>query len=348
MCSIRIENPESTEGEWTNPHFRVNWLATMLPKNSADYRTILWALAMPVVMLVQFRNPSLIKYMWPLGCYMALAAGVIAHNHLHTPTFKSKRMNQFFGTWLSVFYGYPTFAWMPTHNLNHQKYLNKAGDATITWRYGNKNTVWIAATYFFVSSYYQAGPIKEYIRKAKENNPKLYRHIMTQYAVWGGTYACLIALAIAWHGPLLGIYTVGLATGVPVFFALWTIMLFNYMQHVHTDPWSEHNHSRSWTGAIVNFLLFNNGLHAVHHEHPNAHWSELPKFHAEIADKIDPRLIEPSVFRWFFVRYFLAKFIPSLQTQQVGRAPFDPPDGELVVETASVDALEAGTNVARV
>ena len=30
------------------------------------------------------------------------------------------------------------------------------------------------------------------------------------------------------------------------------------------------------------------------------------------------------------------------------RAPFDPPDGELVVETASVDALDAGSNVARV
>ena len=47
---------------------------------------------------------------------------------------------------------------------------------------------------------------------------------------------------------------------VPALFALWTIMFFNYIQHVHTDPWSEHNHSRSLVSPLLNFLLFNNGL----------------------------------------------------------------------------------------
>ena len=39
------------------------------------------------------------------------------------------------------------------------------------------------------------------------------------------------------------------AFGLPAFFALWTMMFFNYVQHVHTDPWSAHNHSRSFTGC---------------------------------------------------------------------------------------------------
>ncbi len=52
-------------------------------------------------------------------------------------------------------------------------------------------------------------------------------------------------------------------------------MLFNYDQHVHTDPWSKHNHSRSWDGKLLNFLLFNNGYHLAHHENPATHWSKL-------------------------------------------------------------------------
>ena len=80
--------------------------------------------------------------------------------------------------WLSVFYGFPTFAWIPTHNLNHHKYVNKAGDATITWRYSKKNTWLVASTYYFVSVYWQAQPVDEYIRKAKATNPRLYRQII--------------------------------------------------------------------------------------------------------------------------------------------------------------------------
>ena len=54
--------------------------------------------------------------------------------------------NQIFGNWISIFYGYPTFAWIPTHNLNHHKYVNRAGDATITWRYTNRHNLLVALT----------------------------------------------------------------------------------------------------------------------------------------------------------------------------------------------------------
>ena len=63
----------------------------------------------------------------------------------------NRRMNAFYAAWVSVFYGYPTFAWVPTHNLNHHKHVNRAGDATITWRHTNRNTWWIAVSYFFAS-----------------------------------------------------------------------------------------------------------------------------------------------------------------------------------------------------
>ena len=304
---------------------------------------------MPVVALLPYLRPELAVWLCPLSCYLALSAGVIAHNHNHTPTFRDRRHNGVFGNWLSIFYGYPTFAWVPTHNLNHHKFVNKAGDATITWRHTNKHNALVAATYFFVSSWYQSEPIKDYIQKAKEKNPELYRTIVGQYVFFGTTHVALFALAIALHGWRVGFLVWSLMFLIPAFFALWTIMLFNYIQHVHTDPWSDHNHSRSFVGAVLNFLLFNNGLHSAHHEMAGAHWSTLPDLHRKLAPLIDPRLNEPSFWLFCLKNYLLAPVFPSLGTKQLGRAPFDDPARDLAAApvTAGVDAFEAGVNAAR-
>lgn len=316
---------------------------------AADLRTLLWVLAMPIVVVAQYLRPELCVYLSPLSCYLALTAGVIAHNHNHCPTFKGRRANNVFGHVLSMFYGYPTFAWIPTHNLNHHKFVNRAGDATITWRYTDRHNALVAWTYFFVSSYWQSEPIKDFIRKARRSNRKLYRHILLGYALWIGTALGTLAIGIAMHGLATGFKVWFLATFLPSFFALWTIMLFNYTQHVHTDPWSAHNHSRSFTSWSLNFFLFNNGLHAAHHENPGTHWSLLPEAHARIAPEIDPALKERSMW-WFFVKnHLLSPFFPSLGSKQVGRAPFDPPDG-VPVDTRTADVVlgEAGTNAAMV
>jgi beta-carotene hydroxylase len=321
----------------------------MRPRHAADYRTMLWALAMPMVALLHYADPRRTPWLFPLSCYLALSAGVIAHNHNHCPTFKSRKMNAFFGNWLSIFYGYPTFAWVPTHNLNHHKFVNKAGDATITWRHTNRHNWLVASTYFFVSAYWQSDPIKAYIRKARRDNPALFRQIVSQYFIWAGTHLLAIALACARFGFTKGIVVWLFALGIPAFFALWTIMFFNYIQHVHTDPWSAHNHSRSFTGRVTNFVLFNNGYHDAHHEKAGAHWSRLPALFAEIEPQIHPDL-RPRSFWWFCIRsYVLSLVMPSFGTKQVGRAPFDSPLGDVAsLKSADVDAVESGVNTVMV
>jgi fatty acid desaturase len=322
----------------------------MLPRYSADYRTLLWALLMPVVLVAQFANPNLLPYLSPLSFYFAMAAGTMAHNHNHCPVFTSKRMNAFYAMWISIFYGYPAFAWVPTHNLNHHKHVNREGDATITWRHTNRNTWYVAITYFFVSAYYQAGPIKEYIAKAKRANPRLYRQIITQYTVWATVLVGTLVVAIGLHGTWPGIKLWLFSFGLPSLFGTWSMMWFNYMQHVHCDPWSKYNHSRNITGRIFNFLVFNNGLHTVHHANAGAHWSTAYAEHAKIADKIHPDLNQRSFWWWIIRGYVIPAFIPSLETKQIGRAPFDVPEGvrgrgaNRRPQTDSVDALEAGHN----
>ncbi len=317
----------------------------MRPKRSADYRVLLWVLVMPLVMGAQYVNPALIPYLAWVGAYLALSAGVMAHNHNHCPTFDSRRANSVFGHILSLFYGYPTFAWIPTHNLNHHKFVNRAGDATITWRHTNKHNLLVAFSYFFVSSYWQSDPIKAFIRKARTGNRRLYAQIMFQYALWSGVGVALLGVAMLMHGWKEGLRVWALASVLPAVFALWAIMLFNYIQHVHTDPWSPHNHSRNFSGRLTNFFLFNNGLHGVHHENPGTHWSQLPALHAAFEPHVDPRLVHRS-FWWFCLsNYFLAPLFPSLGTKQVGRAPFDPPTGgALDLTSADVPIAEPGAN----
>jgi hypothetical protein len=250
-------------------------------------------------------------------------------------------MNDLFAKWISFFYGYPTFAWVPTHNLNHHKFVNKPGDATITWRYTNKNNWLVASTYFFVSSYWQSEPIKAYIRKARAQNPKLYKQILSQYFTWGGLHLCAFGIALALHGFRTGLVVWFFGVGLPAYFGVWSAIFFNYLQHVHTDPWSSHNHSRNFTGRIYNFVLFNVGFHGAHHENAGAHWSTLPALHAKIAPEIHPDLkIENSAW-WLFKTYALALLWPRYGTHQIGRAPYDT-GHSIDLVSGDVDAVEAG------
>jgi beta-carotene hydroxylase len=123
------------------------------------------------------------------------------------------------------------------------------------------------------------------------------------------------------------------------------MIFINYVQHVHTDPWSAHNHSRNFVGKLGNWLVFNNGYHAAHHESAGLHWSKLPAAHAKIAHLIDPSLNEQSIL-WYILRaYVLGMFSERFRTKQVGRAPHDPPGGAaLDLRTASVAAVEVGVN----
>jgi fatty acid desaturase len=315
-------------------------------RNRSDWRTVLWAFVFfPAVGFAPYVEPRLVPWILPVSLYFGFCAGVFSHNHNHCPTFKGKGYNAFYSAWLSIFYFFPTYVWIPSHNLNHHRYVNKAGDATITWRYAKKNTWLIASTYYFVSVRWQKPVLDEYVAKARASNPALFRQIITQWVTVLGAHASLLAFGIATRGLKMGslVYCFGFL--VPSLFANWSMIFINYIQHVHTDPWSEHNHSRNFTSKLGNFLVFNNGYHAAHHEHAALHWSKLADAHAKIAHLIDPELNQKSIFGYCFKAYLFGIFDERFRTKQIGRAPYDPPDGsEVKLETAAVTAVEAGVN----
>ena len=82
---------------------------------------------------------------------------------------------------------------------------------------------------------------------------------------------------------------------------------FNYFQHRDCDPYSKYNHSRNFTGDLLNFLTFNNGYHTAHHLFPAAHWTEYREMHNKIKHHIDQDLIDTNLLVYFFNLLFTRK-----------------------------------------
>lgn len=248
------------------------------------------------------RNLQPVLYLWSL--FMAVTVAIVAHNHNHVPLWKSRLLNILTDYWLTLFYGFPAFAWIPTHNKNHHFLNNKVGDYTLTYRFSDKNNLLTLLSYPSISSYFQQKPIKDYIKTLwRSNRPKFYL-AASQYLLLGLYYT--VAFLWNWKKALLFIV-------IPHQVSLFSVLIFNYVQHVHADEESEYNHTRNFVG-FINVLLFNNGYHTIHHQNPGIHWSETPAAQKKIAHLIDPSLNERS-FWWYIVRvYLLAPFNSRLGT----------------------------------
>jgi len=262
---------------------------------ATDIRTLIYMAITTALLVVQWSRDSFSPVLFTACLFMAVSVSVIAHNHNHLTIWKSKSLNALTDYWLTLFYGFPAFVWIPTHNQNHHKFNNREGDYTITYRYTEGTNLFSLLTYPTVSGFHQQKLIRDYLEKQYRTNQRRFWFCISQYVLLVGFL--VTAFVVDWKKALLYIF-------IPQQVSLYVVLIFNYVQHVHTDEESPVNHSRNIVGPVMNWLLFNNGLHTVHHDHPGLHWSKARAAHAKIADKIDPRLNEPS-FWWFMIRVYV-------------------------------------------
>jgi fatty acid desaturase len=274
-------------------------------RHAADRRTLAYMAVTTALFFAQWQRDSVSWALYAPYLFLSVAVAIIAHNHNHLPVFRNAAANQFVDYWLTVFYGFPAFGWIPTHNKNHHVLNNRAGDYTITYRYTEANHLGMLLAYPSVSSYFQQKPIRDYLAQMKATDRAKYWACVFQYvflAAWIG-----VALVVDWRKAL--IYVIA-----PQQFALFAVLVFNFVQHVHTDEESPVNHSRNFVSPLLNALLFNNGYHTVHHDKAGTHWSRAREAHEAIAHRIDPSLNEPS-FWWYIARvYLLGAFVPRFRT----------------------------------
>lgn len=274
---------------------------------NADIKSVIYIIITTSLFIAQWIWLGLNPFFYTWFLFMSVAVAVMTHNHNHLPMWRSKTLNILTDWWLTVFYGFPIFAWIPTHNKNHHRLNNREGDHSITYRVSEKNNFLTLISYPSVSGYHQQKAIFAYLKDAKANNKEKYWLCIAQYAILG--LWTIGALLIDWQKALLFVI-------IPQQVSLFSVLIFNYVQHVHANEESEWNHSRNFTG-FLNFLLFNNGLHTIHHHKAGLHWSKVPEAHKAIEHNIHPVLLERS-FWWYIAKsYFLGLFIPKYRTNSM-------------------------------
>jgi beta-carotene hydroxylase len=273
----------------------------------ADIKTLIYMFITTSLFILQWTVIGFNPIVFFIYCFFSIAVAVITHNHNHVRIWKSDFLNTLQDWWLTVFYGFPVFAWIPTHNKNHHKLNNRMGDYTITYRFSEKNNFLTLLTYPTISGFYQQKAIRDYLKDTYKNKRSRFYLAIAQYAilvVWIGAF-----LLLDWKKALL--YVV-----IPQQVSLFSVLIFNYVQHVHANEESEWNHSRNFTG-LLNFMLFNNGLHTVHHETAGLHWSQVPAEHKKVEHLIDDSLKERSFWGYIFRNYVMGFFNSKYKTDSM-------------------------------
>ncbi len=279
-------------------------------KNQKDRRTLLWSLVFfPLLPVIGITHPQWVLLLSPLALYLGFCAGVLSHYHNHRGVFRQPLLNQVYSTWLSIFYGFPIFSWIPTHNQNHHKFINGPGDTTSTLRRGEKDNLYEALTYPTRSSIWQGPALVFYWKKLNKKGFWGLRWAIAQALALVTFHIIALTWSLVQNGLKEGLLAYSLLVLLPALWAPWSMMFINYVQHVGCDYTCPNNHSRNFVGSWENWFVFDAGLHTVHHENPGVHWSHYQELHDKRQERIHPRLCQRNVFSFLWLHYLLGKRI---------------------------------------
>jgi fatty acid desaturase len=230
--------------------------------------------------------PARIGLIW-LTSFFSFASAVITHNTIHAPVFHSRTLNRLFQIVLTCAYGHPVSTFVPGHNLGHHLATETARDAMRTskarFRCNLLNQLFFST---LVSRAIITGEIA-YARAMYRRKPAWFRQLMIETAVFILFLAG--ALLLDWQRALFYVF-------IPHAYAAWGIVGINFVQHDGCEK-DGINIARNFDGRAINWILFNNGFHTIHHIEPSLHWSLLREAHeARVAPAIHPALVQASLF----------------------------------------------------
>lgn len=277
----------------------------------ADLRTLLnVALYFAVATIPWFRWPVMgtaeIIFWVAINCLLSFICAVIVHNTIHAPIFKSRWMNKVFQVVLSFTYGHSTSAYVPGHNFSHHKYTQTPRDAIRTSKARFRINLFNQLFFFFIMSGDILKGELRFAAKMRTERPDWFRQYLLEMILVMGVKIALTILN--WKCAVLFVL-------IPHQYAAWGIVGTNFFQHDGCDDKHPYNHSRNFSGPVLNWLLFNNGYHGAHHIKPNLHWSLLPAYHNQ---KVRPYL-HPSLDRVSLLSYLIeAHIYPGKRLDYLG------------------------------
>jgi fatty acid desaturase len=201
-----------------------------------------------------------------------LALAAVVHNHSHVPTFRSTAVNRLFELVLFLQTGMFASKFRLHHELGHHIHYTDSQRDPSRWVYRDGREmgrlVYIMH-YFFTYNYH--------VYKIGRSYPRLLATSIWHTALCWLAFAGLVVLA-----PMQSL----IMFGVPIVLIWLGFISLTYDDHISlhsTDPYSA---SHTKTNGLLNWMFFNNGYHLAHHVKAGVHWSELPRYHAKIAEGI--------------------------------------------------------------
>lgn len=266
-------------------------------KHKEDIRMVVFELALCATYTIFWKTIGFTArdvVMFCIVTFQCFQAAVAVHNCAHAHPFKEPAHNHIFFLILTLLSGAPVSLYVPGHNQAHHKHLETEKDATRTtiMNYDNEFLNFV----LYVPSVAPRVIVNEqrYMLRQYKKGTSIFRQYIQEVLLYYGFLALLVSLN--WRKALL-VYV------LPTLGGKVCILSLNLLQHYKCDPTSKFNHSRNFTGTILNFLFMNNGYHTVHHNAPGLHWSKLPAKHLEIEKDIHPDLIQENLFQYAYTAH---------------------------------------------
>ncbi|HRK07067.1 MAG TPA: fatty acid desaturase [Pseudobdellovibrionaceae bacterium] len=238
---------------------------------------------------------------WSLGWSIALLGlqvigsyigNGINHNHSHRPTLATRAQNRVFNGALSLVVGYPVSVLKIIHGLNHHGEFGTNRDWSGTHQLDQKS---FGGLLRYTLRAFRSMNQPEAKARELSLRPALQSEIRRESRV------LLLIVAILLLASPLTFLTITLPAWVISNFAA---VMINAIQHGGCDLQSSTNHSVNFTGRFYNFWLCNNGYHTWHHDHTDAHWSDLPARHREHLDAHMPTELNQANFLSYLFREY--------------------------------------------
>jgi fatty acid desaturase len=232
-----------------------------------------WYLAVPLIVTLTLLNFS-------------LTIGVL-HMHTHRPLFVSRRLNRVIDALCCMPAALTAAEMREVHVLNHHRYNDGPGDVTST-------------------AGYERGlrAVRYWIRYGTIVKNHTIRTIFAADASPGRRkrrYEFVLDLALfvamVWVMQLVGGYTRwALFYWIPFIVTQVNSGYFAWLTHAPARSFDDDpSKSINTVGNWLNFFIFNQGYHSVHHRYPGIHWSQIP-------DKLDfMRQVGPDVIVGYWV-----------------------------------------------
>ena len=229
-----------------------------------------WYLAVPLIVTLSLLN-------------LSITIGVL-HMHTHRPLFVSRRANRVIDVLCGVPAALTAAEMREVHVLNHHRYDDGPGDVTSTE--GSERglrAVWYWIRYGTIVKNHTVRTV--FAADASAGRRKRRRQFVIDLTL-------VVTL-------LLATWVVADATRYVLFY--WIPFLvtqvnsgyFAWLSHAPARVYEDGpSKSVNTVGNWLNFLIFNQGYHSVHHRYPGIHWSQIPD-KLDFMSQVRPAVIVP-------------------------------------------------------